>query len=80
MLHYIINFRQCLGIVLQLVVIPKVEWATVYVDFQKRGGAKEMGRGQEVTTIKFTAFLNTSKDHCFVTEGVCYRSKGRCNF
>ena len=27
----------------------KVEWVTVYVDFQRQGAAKEMGGGQEVT-------------------------------
>ena len=49
MLHYIIDFGQCLGVVLQLAVVPKVEWATVYVDFPRQGAAKEMGRGKEVT-------------------------------
>ena len=77
------TFRRCLGIVLQLVVIPKVEWATVYVGFQRRGFAKEMGRGKEVTgTVDYQVhgFPRHFKDHCFVTEGVCYRSKRCCNF
>ena len=72
---------------MQLVVIPEVEWATVYVDFQRRGAAKEMGRGKnkgkEVTgTVHYRVhgFSKHFKDHCFVTNGVRYRSKGRHNF
>ena len=71
---------------LQLVVIPKVEWTTVYVAFQRREAAKEMGRGKdedkEVTgTVHYRvhSFSKHFKDHCFITEGVCYCSKGRCN-
>ena len=68
---------------LQLVVIPKVEWATVYIDFQRQGAAKEMGRGKEVTgTVHYRiyGFPKHFKDHCFVTEGVCYHRKRRHNF
>ena len=83
MLHYIIDFRRCLGIVLQLVVIPKVEWATVYIDFQRQGAAKEMGTGKEVTGMvhyQVHGFSKHFKDHCFITEGVRYCSKGHRNF
>ena len=67
---------------LQLVVIPKVKWATVYVDFQRRGAVKEIGRGKEVTgTIHYQVhgFPKHFKDYCFVTEDVRYCSKGHCN-
>ena len=65
------------------VVIPKVEWATVYIDFQRRGAAKEMGRGKKVTrTVHYRVhgFPKHFIDHCFITEGGRYRSKGRHNF
>ena len=61
----------------------KVEQATVYVDFQRQGATKQMVRGQEVTgTVHYRVhgFPKHLKDHCFIAEGVCYRSKGHRNF
>ena len=79
MLHYIIDFRQCLGVVLQLVVVPKVEWATVYIYFPRRGAAEEMGPGKEVTGMVHYQ-VHSFEDHCFITEGVHYRINGHCSF
>ena len=64
---------------MQLVVIPKVEWTTVYMDFSKMRYCKRNGFGQLNTKENWEGPSSSSQlyskhfeDHCFVTEGVRY--------
>ena len=65
-------------------MIPKVEWATVYIDFPRQGVVKEMGLDKEVTGDGSLSSLwlctKHFEDQCFVTEGVRYRINGHRNF